>query len=238
MTKREKVLATLRSVEPQAIGTAIGSLQKCDRAVKEIAKRAQPDRTVTLTARLSAGTRPGEAALRGSVSLPNGVGKAKRVAVFAQPERSVRLRELGAAAAGGQELAAIIKDGSQEFDVVLASPDMMGVVGPLGRFLGPKGLMPSPKSGTVTDDLEGTLAEFIKGRVEFRADPAGNLHIPVGKMSFTTEALEQNIVAAQAAIDSTRQGTHKNVFVKAQWVSATMLPAYQLADSVGGTTNG
>lgn len=234
MTKGQKALKSLHTAEPQSLVGAIGKLQACCEALKKSGKAKGFDRTVTLTARIAHASKPGEATVRGSVSLPNGVGKAKRVAVFARPDRVQKLIELGAAAAGGADLAGIIKEGTQEFDVVLASPDMMGVVGPLGRFLGPKGLMPSPKSGTVTDDVEGVLGEFMRGRVEFRADSAGNVHIPVGKMSFESGALSENISAAQTALQNCRPTTHRGSFVKVVWLTATMLPAYRLADETGG----
>ena len=133
--------------------------------------------------------------VRGSVALPHGIGKSVRVAVFAQGENAEKARAAGADIVGADDLAQQIKGGTMDFDVALATPDMMGVVGPLGRVLGPRGLMPSPRSGTVTTDIASAVREFKAGKVEFRNDKGGNVAVPVGKLAFSEEELADNINA-------------------------------------------
>lgn len=229
-TKRSRLLATVDTSKVMDLGAAVETLSKCDAVLKANSKPGSGDRTVCLTVVVPATGKTNEAAIRGSIALPHGLGKAKRVAVFAKPDRVNALLEAGAVAAGGADLAAKIKDGFMDFDVVLAAPDMMGVVGPLGRVLGPRGLMPSPKAGTVSDDLQTVLKEFIAGRVEFRADDAGNIHIPVGKLSFDRQKIVENAQAAANAVRALKPATVKGIFVRRMVLTATMLPGITLAE--------
>ncbi len=142
------------------------------------------NQTVEVAMNLGIDPRQSDQNVRGSVSLPHGIGKTVRVAVFAQGENAEKAREAGADIVGGDDLAGQIKNGVMDFDVALATPDMMGVVGPLGRILGPRGMMPSPRSGTVTTDIASAVREFKAGKIEFRNDKGGNVAAPVGKLSF------------------------------------------------------
>jgi large subunit ribosomal protein L1 len=162
--------------------------------------------------------------VRGSVSLPHGIGKNVRVAVFAQGENAEKARAAGADIVGADDLAQQIKGGTMDFDVALATPDMMGVVGPLGRVLGPRGLMPSPRSGTVTTDISSAVREFKAGKVEFRNDKGGNVAVAVGKLAFTEEQLAENINAFLTYLRSLRPAAAKGTYIHSITLSATMSP--------------
>jgi large subunit ribosomal protein L1 len=151
------------------------------------------DQTVEVSTNLGIDPRQSDQNVRGSVGLPNGIGKSVRVAVFAQGENAEKATAAGADIVGGDDLAQRIKGGFMDFDVALATPDMMGVVGPLGRVLGPRGLMPSPRAGTVTTDIATAVREFKAGKIEFRNDKGGNVAAPVGKLSFSEAQLQENI---------------------------------------------
>ena len=153
------------------------------------------NQTVEVSTHLGIDPRQSDQNVRGSVALPHGIGKSVRVAVFAQGENAEKARAAGADIVGADDLAQQIKGGTMDFDVALATPDMMGVVGPLGRVLGPRGLMPSPRSGTVTTDITSAVREFKAGKIEFRNDKGGNVAVPVGKISFSDEQLVENINA-------------------------------------------
>ena len=146
------------------------------------------NQTVEVSTNLGIDPRQSDQNVRGSVALPHGIGKSVRVAVFAQGENAEKATAAGADIVGGDDLAQRIKGGFMDFDVALATPDMMGVVGPLGRVLGPRGLMPSPRSGTVTTDITSAVREFKAGKIEFRNDKGGNVAAPVGKLNFTEDA--------------------------------------------------
>ncbi len=151
------------------------------------------NQTVEVSTNLGIDPRQSDQNVRGSVALPHGIGKAVRVAVFAQGENAEKARAAGADIVGADDLAQQIKAGQMDFDVALATPDMMGVVGPLGRVLGPRGLMPSPRSGTVTTDITSAVKEFKAGKIEFRNDKGGNVAAPVGKINFSDTQLIENI---------------------------------------------
>jgi len=155
--------------------------------VKSLAK-AKFDETVELAVRLGLDPRKTEQSVRGTVSMPSGTGKSVRIAVFAAGEAAKQARDAGADIVGSDELAAEIEKGKMDFDIAIATPDMMPLVGKLGRALGPRGLMPNPKTGTVTTDVARAVAEFKGGKVEYRTDRYGNVHIPVGKVSFEASA--------------------------------------------------
>jgi large subunit ribosomal protein L1 len=166
--------------------------------------------------------------VRGAVGLPNGIGKTVRVAVFAQGENAEKARAAGADIVGADDLAKQVKDGVMNFDVALATPDMMGLVGPLGRVLGPRGLMPSPRSGTVTTDVTAAVREFKAGKIEFRNDKGGNVAAPVGKLSFDDEKLIENILAFLTYLRGLKPSASKGVFIRSITISATMSPGIRV----------
>ena len=182
------------------------------------------DQTVELSMRLGIDPKQADQIVRGSVVLPHGIGKSLRVLVFAKGAKADEAKEAGADYVGEADLAAKIKEGWFEFDVCIASPDMMGVVGPLGRVLGPRGLMPSPRAGTVTPDIAKTVKEYKAGKVEFRNNKGGIVHGVVGKLSFEPEKLSENIEAFIQYVNSLKPATIKGIFVKSISLSATMSP--------------
>ncbi len=190
-------------------------------------KRAKFDETVDLALKLGVDTTKNPS-VRGTVVLPAGSGKTKRVAVITKPERVKEAEEAGAAVAGSTDLIEKIKGGFLDFDVVIASPDMMGEVGKLGKLLGTKGLMPNPKSGTVTPDISKAVSEFKGGKVEFKMDKGGAVHLGIGKVSFAAEALHGNLRAAVAAIHAAKPGGLKGAFIKSVTLSTTMGPGIKI----------
>jgi large subunit ribosomal protein L1 len=167
--------------------------------------------------------------VRGSVALPHGIGKSVRVAVFAQGENAEKARAAGADIVGADDLAQQVKGGTMDFDVALATPDMMGVVGPLGRVLGPRGLMPSPRSGTVTTDIASAVREFKAGKIEFRNDKGGNVAVSVGKLSFSEDQLADNINAFLGYLRSIKPATAKGTYIQSITLSATMSPGIPIS---------
>jgi len=189
--------------------------------------RAKFDETVDLAIKLGVDTSKNPS-VRGTVNLPAGSGKTKKVAVITRPERVKEAEEAGAVAAGGEDLAEKIKSGFMDFDVLIATPDMMGTVGKLGKILGPRGLMPNPKSGTVTDDIKKTVGEFKGGKVEFKMDKGGVVGLGIGKASFAADALKQNFRAVLSAVNSARPSGFKGVYVRSVTLSLTMGPGIKL----------
>jgi large subunit ribosomal protein L1 len=185
---------------------------------------AKFDETVELAVNLGIDPRKSDQLVRGAVSLPKGLGKKVRVIVFAEGERAEAARAAGADEVGSAELAERIAGGWTDFDICIASPDMMKHVGKLGKVLGPQGKMPSPKSGTVTPDVGQAVGEFKAGKVEFRTDAGGNVHVPLGKRSFATEDLEANLRAFLDHLSSLRPPAVKGVFMRKISVSTTMGP--------------
>ena len=191
---------------------------------------AKFDESIDLSFKLGIDARQADQIVRGTVSLPNGTGKDVKVVVFAESDQAREAEEAGADLIGGKELAEAMQSGKQslDFDVVIAVPSMMSVVGRLGPVLGPRGLMPNPKSGTVTQDVGGTVAAFKAGRVEYRNDRYGNVHLPIGRVSFETEALLENLLAASDEIIRSRPATTKGKFVLSATVSSTMGPGVKI----------
>jgi large subunit ribosomal protein L1 len=187
------------------------------------------DQTVELHMRLGLDAKQADQIVRGSLVLPHGIGKSQRVAVFAKGDKAEEAKQAGADVIGQEDLAKKITEGWAEFDVCIASPDMMGVVGPLGRFLGPRGLMPSPRAGTVTPEIAKTVKEYKAGKVEFRNDAGGNIHAVVGKVSFSAQALKENIETMLQFIESLRPAAIKGTYVRSITVTATMSPGIQIA---------
>lgn len=186
------------------------------------------DQSVEISMRLGVDPKQSDQIVRGSVVLPNGIGKTLRVLVFAKDAQVDEATAAGADYVGGPELAQKIKDGWFDFDVCIATPNMMGVVGSLGRLLGPRGLMPSPKAGTVTMELEKTIKEYKAGKVEFRNDKGGIVHGVVGKLSFDAEKLVENIQAFINYVNTLKPATLKGVYVKSIAISATMSPGVRV----------
>jgi large subunit ribosomal protein L1 len=187
------------------------------------------DQTVEIVMHLSIDPRQADQQLRGSVSMPKGVGKSAKVACFCPSDKVEAAKAAGAIEAGAEDLVKKIEGGWLDFDVAIASPDMMRFVGKLGRQLGPKGLMPSPKAGTVTADIETAVAEFAAGKVEYRNDDAGNIHCIVGKMSFSEEDLITNLEFFVNMINKARPAAVKGEFVKNCSLCATMTPSVKIA---------
>ncbi|MDG1049328.1 MAG: 50S ribosomal protein L1 [Planctomycetota bacterium] len=182
------------------------------------------DETVEVAVRLGIDPRKTDQLVRGAVSLPKGLGKTVKVVVFAEGDKADAAREAGADEVGSDDLAAKIQGGWMDFDVVIASPDMMKHVGKLGKVLGPQGKMPSPKSGTVTPNVGEAVSEFKAGKVEFRTDAGGNVHAPLGKRSFSTEDLVENLSAFMNHLSGMRPAAVKGNFVRRISVSTTMSP--------------
>ena len=186
------------------------------------------DESLDLAVVLGVDPRHADQMVRGTVNLPHGTGKTKRVLVFAQGEKIREAEAAGADHVGGAELAQKILDGWIEFDAVVAAPDMMREVGKLGKVLGPRGLMPNPKAGTVTPDVAKAIREIKAGRVEFRVDKNGVVHAPTGRMSFTPEQLLDNVTSVLAAINRAKPASSKGIYLKSCYISSTMGPSFQI----------
>jgi large subunit ribosomal protein L1 len=189
---------------------------------------AKFDETVELALRLGVDPRHADQMVRGSVALPNGLGKKVRVLVFAKGQKEKEAEEAGAEFIGAEEMIEKIQKGWLDFDKAIATPDMMGAVSKLGKILGPRGLMPNPKVGTVTFDIAKTVKEMKAGRVEFRVDKAGNLHIPVGKISFGKEKLLENVNSLLDAIVRLKPPSSKGTYVKGIAICTTMSPGIKI----------
>jgi large subunit ribosomal protein L1 len=218
----------------RAIGTV--SLEEAVKALRsfneDLPKGIKPvkfDQSVEVALRLGVDPKQADQLVRGSIVLPHGIGKSQRVIVFTQGENVETAEQAGADAVGGKDLADKIKGGWLEFDVAIATPDMMGVVGPLGKVLGPRGLMPSPRAGTVTQDVASAVADYKAGKVEFRVDAGGNLHSVVGKLSFAPEQLVENIEALLNLVRSLKPASSKGIYLRGATISATMTPGVSVA---------
>jgi large subunit ribosomal protein L1 len=183
---------------------------------------------IDLVVRLGVDPRKAEEMIRGTVALPAGTGRDVRVAVFAQGEAAAAAREAGADHVGAEELAAEVEGGMLDFDVAIATPDMMPTVGKLGRSLGPRGLMPNPKSGTVTDDVAKAVTEFKGGKVEFRTDRYSNVHLPIGKVGFEASDLSANLAAAVEELNRLKPSSAKGRYLRKVSVSSTMGPGIRI----------
>ena len=218
MFRGKKYKDSLKAVDASKLYEPTEALQ----AVVDNAK-AKFDETVELHLRLGVDGRQADQQVRGSVVLPNGTGKTKRVLVFAKGEKATEAEQAGAEYVGGEELVNKIKNENWfDFDVVVATPDMMGVVGRIGKVLGPKGLMPNPKSGTVSMDVKKVIAEIKAGKVEYRLDKTNIIHCPIGKVSFGTEKLEENFRALYDAVLKAKPAAAKGQYIKSAVVTSTM----------------
>jgi large subunit ribosomal protein L1 len=208
-----------------------GKVPQAAQQAVEILKRYNTtkfDQSVDIAIHLGVDTKQADQMVRGSLVLPHGIGKSQRVIVFAKGDLAEQARAAGADEVGGEELAAKIKEGWTDFDACIAAPDMMGLVGPLGRVLGPRGLMPSPRAGTVTPEIGKTVREYKAGKVEFRTDAGGNVHAVVGKLSFEPARLAENIQAFLNHVQAMKPHSVKGQFIKGASVSATMSPSVRL----------
>lgn len=186
------------------------------------------DETVDMSIRLGVDPRKADQAVRGSISLPHGLGKEVRVAVFARGDKAQEAQAAGADVVGAEDLVAQIQGGFMDFDQVVATPDMMGQVGKIGKVLGPRGLMPSPKVGTVTFDVGDMVTSLKKGRAAFRVEKAGIVHAPIGKASFGGQKLLENAVALVQALNKAKPSTSKGLYLKTATISCTMGPGIKV----------
>ncbi len=220
ISKRYKQL--LEKIEDKAYSTEEASAK-----VKEL-QSAKFDETVEVAMNLNVDPRHADQMVRGATVLPHGTGKTVRVAVFAKGAKADEAREAGADIVGTDDLVAQIKEGKIDFDIVVAAPDCMGLVGQVGRILGPKGLMPNPKTGTVTPDVATAVKNVKGGQVNFRVDKKGNIHAGIGKASFSADQIKENLEAFTAAINKQKPSSAKGRYIKNAALSLTMSPAIKL----------
>lgn len=211
------------------LATAVRELKSMESGLPKAVSPCKFDQTVEVAVRLGVDPKQADQIVRGSIVLPHGIGKSQRVLVFAQGDNVAVAEAAGADHVGGKELADKIKGGWLEFDVAIATPDMMGVVGPLGRVLGPRGMMPSPRAGTVTQDVANAVQEYKAGKVEFRVDAGSNVHCMVGKLSFDAQKLQENIEALLHYIRTLKPAAAKGTYVRKIALSATMSPGIIVA---------
>ena len=222
--KIAKRLQTLQAkVEPQKVY----SIQSGVSAVKSLAS-AKFDETVEVALRLGVDPRHADQMIRGAVVLPHGTGKKVRVAVFAKGIKADEAKNAGADVVGADDLAEEIKNGNINFDMVIATPDMMALVGKVGRILGPKGLMPNPKTGTVTMDVAKAVSNAKSGQVNFRVDKKGIIHAPIGKVSFAEDKIRDNMLELVRAINKLKPTSAKGKYIRSSSLSLTMSPAIKL----------
>lgn len=225
MAKQSKrfrsLLALRKDLNPLPLAEAVTLLKKYG--------TTKFDQTVEVAMRLGIDAKQADQLVRGSIVLPHGLGKTLRVVVFAKGDKAAEAKAAGADEVGAEDLAKKIKDGWTDFDACIASPDMMGLVGPLGRVLGPRGLMPSPRAGTVTNDVAKTVREYKAGKVEFRADDGGVVHAGVGKMSFDAGKIQENIDAFIKLITNMKPATVKGQYIQSISISASMSPGIMIA---------
>jgi large subunit ribosomal protein L1 len=207
-----------------------GALYGVSEAVDLVKKLSSAtfDETVELAVRLGVDPRKADQIVRGTLSLPSGTGRTERVAVFAAGEKAAEARAAGADVVGADDLVAKVKGGFLDFDVAIATPDLMGQVGTLGRVLGPRGLMPNPKTGTVTMDVGKAVTEFKGGRVEYRTDKVGNVHIRIGKASFSREQLVANLHAVIEELQRAKPASAKGRYLLSVTVTTTMGPGVHI----------
>lgn len=223
MAKSRRFAKVREAVDRQKMYT----LDETVASVKQLAT-AKFDETIEVALNLGVNPKYSDQVVRGTCMLPHGTGKTVRVLVFARGEKAEEAREAGADHVGDDDAAQKIIDGWLEFDVVIASPDMMGVVGKLGRVLGPRGLMPNPKTGTVTMDIATAVQDAKGGKISFRVDKTGNLHVPVGKASFDEQALKENILSFLERVIQLKPASTKGKYINNMAVSSTMGPGIRV----------
>jgi large subunit ribosomal protein L1 len=223
MKKGKKYVDATRKYDPEKLH----SVQEAFELIKQFPSRGF-DETIEVAWRLGIDPRKADQMIRGTVSLPHGTGTSVRVAVFADGDKARAAEDAGADSVGGDDLIARIEGGFLDFDVAIATPDLMGKVGKLGRTLGPRGLMPNPKTGTVTPDIRKAVEEFKAGKVEYRTDRHGNVHVPIGKTSFDAFALAANYQAVLDEILRAKPAASKGRYVKGVTVATTMGPGINI----------
>ena len=221
LSKRARANAALIPVQALPLPEAVAALKKF--------KGTKFDQTVEICFTLGIDTSQADQGIRGAVALPKGTGKSKRVIAFCGPDDVGPAKAAGAVEAGADDLIKKVSDGWLDFDVAVASPDMMRLVSRLGKQLGPRGLMPSPKAGTVTTDIPTAVREYAGGKVEYRNDKGGNVHAPVGRMSFNEADLVANIQHFIATIERARPSSTKGQYIKKVTISGTMTPGIRVA---------
>ena len=221
--KGKRYTAALENVDRDAVYT----IEDAVKILKDNAK-TKFDETIEVAMNLGVDPRHADQMVRGTVSLPHGTGKSLKVAVFAKDAKADEAREAGAEFVGAEDLMEQIQGGMMDFDRCIATPDMMGIVGRLGKVLGPKGLMPNPKLGTVTPDVAGAVKAAKAGQIEFRVEKMGIIHAGVGKASFSAEQLQENIAAFVGAIQQAKPSGAKGTYVKKVSVTSTMGPGIKL----------
>ena len=216
--------STLADATPETLGEAFATLRT--------ASFASFDETAEIAMRLGVDPRHADQMVRGSVVLPHGLGIARRVVVIASGEKAKEAEEAGADEVGGDDMVARIQSGFLDFEAVVATPDMMRSVGKLGRMLGPRGMMPNPKSGTVTFDVAKAVQEIKAGKVDYRVDKTSNIHAPVGKLSFSDERLVENTLALVSAVVRSRPAAAKGRYIQSVALSSTMSPGLRISPSL------
>lgn len=219
--KRVNSNEDIRPTEPMGLDAAVLKLRDF--------KAPKFDQTVNAVVHLGIDPKQADQALRGSISMPNGIGKSARVIAFCPPDRVEEASEAGAIEAGGEELVKKIQEGWFDFDVAISTPDMMRVVSRLGKVLGPKGMMPSPKAGTVAPNVGEAVKDYSAGKQEYRNDDGGNVHCIIGKMSFTDEQLIDNLKHFADTIEKVRPAATKGTYVKKFVISGSMTPSIEIA---------
>jgi len=222
------------SSEPVSVDEGIARLKKmatvdADRKYKNGKKRKKIDQTIEISMHLGIDARQADQMLRGAISLPKGIGKSRSVIAFCEGDMAEAAKEAGAVETGTVELVEKIQKGWLDFDVAVAHPSMMGKVGKLGRVLGPIGKMPTPKAGTVTPDVAAAVKEFAAGRLEYRNDSGGNIHLPVGRVSFSDEDLKENIEAVISYVVKIKPAAAKGQYIKSIYLSAAQTPSVAIA---------
>jgi len=210
---------SLKAVEPEKVYEIAEGI-----GVIKAFKPAKFDETVELAIHLNIDPKKTEQLIRGSLALPKGIGKEKKVICFAEGTKADDARAAGAMEVGGEDLAKKVSTGWTDFDVAIATPESMKFVGKLGRVLGPQGKMPTPKAGTVTDDVKTAVAEFRAGKIEFRTDAGGNIHAPVGKRSFPNDSIQENVIALLDHVRASKPASVKGDFIAKAVLSLTMSP--------------
>ncbi len=226
MTKRAKnIQAVLENVEQPVAGVEAIKLLK-----KISTENSKFDETLELHMKLGINVKHAEQQVRGTTVLPSGTGKTVRICVVAKGEKMGEATQAGADYVGAEDIVEKIQNGWLDFDTLIATPDAMGMLGKLGKILGPKGLMPNPKTGTVTFDVKKAISEAKAGKVEYRADKQGIVHVPLGKMSFSEDALVKNFIAVADAVIKAKPSTTKGTYLKSAYLTTTMGPSIKLDD--------
>lgn len=218
----------MKAMQSKAIGAKVVSVEEGVAVLKKFPPR-KFDQSIEIHVRLGIDPAQADQIVRGSLVLPHGIGRAQRVVVFAKGDLANAAKDAGADEVGQEDLAKKIRDGWTDFDVCIAAPDMMGLVGPLGRVLGPRGLMPSPRAGTVTPDVAKAVKEYKAGKVEFRNDKGGNVHAVVGKLSFDAAKLTDNVKAFLDYVNTLKPNSVRGTYVKSVAICGTMTPSVRIS---------